>query len=308
MNKKVISIVVPCFNEEESILKFYDSLNKVIGNLLMETELIFVDDGSTDNTFELIKKCANIDARVKYIKFTRNFGHQKALLAGIEKATGSAIITIDADLQHPPELIPEMIQMWKNGSEIVNAIRLNRPNIPFIKKYTSKLFYAMFNKIAEIEISENSPDFRLIDRKVVEVIKKMHEEFLFLRGLIPWSGFKIEEINYEENLRLDGCSKYNLGKMISFAVCGVTSFSIKPLRISIFFSVFCLILCIIQILYVLYVYFFLENAVSGWSSITILISAIGAMILFILGVIGEYIGKLFIENKQRPRYIIKDEN
>lgn len=303
-----ISIVIPCYNESNNIENTYHQLCSILSSNHIDAEIIFIDDGSTDTTLCRLVNLSKEDSRVKYISFSRNFGHQKALKAGLDKAKGKAVITMDADLQHPPTLIPHLIQQWKEGSEIVNTIRINEKKCRFFKKVTSNLFYKFSNFISETQLKAGAADFRLLDRKVVDILKSCHEEFMFLRGMTAWCGFRQCEVSYQAQPRYAGESKYSLKKMISLAFCGITSFSIKPLRLSILLAGIFVLLSLIEIAYVLNIAIFTNDSVPGWSSLAILISILGAAILFILGIIGEYLGKLFIESKNRPEYIIKAEN
>lgn len=303
-----LSVVIPCFNEAGTVEELYRRLSYILILNKIKAEIIFVDDGSSDNTLNNIKTIINQDIPIKYISFSRNFGHQKALKAGFQKATGKVVITMDSDLQHPPELIPELISQWKKGYDIVNTIRIRETNGRLFKKLSAKLFYKFINLISETEIKAGAADFRLLDRKVVNVLNACHEEYLFLRGMTSWCGFRTCEIEYEAQQRFSGKSKYSLKKMISFALCGITSFSIKPLRLAILLAGVFILLSLCEIVYAIYIVLFTNNSVSGWASLAILISLLGAAILFTLGIIGEYLGKLFIESKKRPEYIIKEEN
>lgn len=303
-----ISFIIPCFNEVASIDALYHEIAKTVQINKVNAEIIFIDDGSTDGTLEHIICIAQTDARIKYISFSRNFGHQKAIKAGLNKAIGKAAIMMDADLQHPVSFIPELIDRWKAGYEIVNTIRIDEKNKGLFKKVTSKLFYTLINFLSEVKIKAGSADFRLLDRKVIEVLKNCHEEFFFLRGMTSWCGFRSCDVEYQAHKRFAGKTKYSFLKMLSLALCGITSFSIKPLRLAILFASGFVLLSFLEIIYVIYIVAFTSDSISGWASLAILISLLGAAILFTLGIIGEYLGKLFIENKRRPEYVIRMEN
>lgn len=303
----MISVVIPAFNEAGNV--------KILSQRICEHltpfgkyEIIFVDDGSKDATLEEIKEVARANASIKFISFSRNFGHQKALKAGLDHAAGDCVISMDADLQHPPELIKKLIERWKEGFDIVYTIRQDLNNTGFIKKTTSALFYKIINKISDVDIPMGAADFRLMDRKVVDELKKFNENWLFLRGLVSWLGFNQTGIEYTVQNRQFGESKYSLKKMISFALQGITSFSIIPLRASIIVGLFISFLSFLYTIYALFDKFFFKTTVPGWTSILISVLFLGGIQLIFLGVIGEYLGKMFIETKNRPNYIIKENN
>jgi glycosyltransferase involved in cell wall biosynthesis len=304
--ENTISIVIPSFNEDGNVGIIASTLKESVeGHNL---EIIFVDDGSKDNTLAELMKLAKQDPAIRYISFSRNFGHQSALKAGIDKAKGDCIISLDADMQHPPTLIPEMIRLWKDGFEIVNTIRKETKETGFFKKLTSRLFYFIINKLSDVQIKPGSADFRLIDRKVADELKKLKETNLFFRGLIPWMGFRQIDIDYTPNERFSGTSKYSLKKMIKFASTGITSFSTRPLKIAIYIGFVISLFTFLYSCYVLTIFFFTNKAISGWTSLILSILFIGGLQISLLGIIGEYLGKLFMENKQRPTYIISQTN
>jgi polyisoprenyl-phosphate glycosyltransferase len=307
MNKNMkISIVVPCYNEEENLVILYQRICEILTGF--DYEITFIDDGSKDNTLSNIITLSEQDEKVKYISFSRNFGHQNALKAGLDLSSGDCVISLDADLQHPPELIPEMIEKWINGFDIIFTIRSDT-DISFMKRITSRLFYKFTNLFSDIKISQGTADFRLMDRKVVDVFKKdFQENFLFIRGLIPWVGFKQTTINYLPNRRFKGKSKYTFFKMLNFAINGITSLSMKPLRIATFIGFVFSFFSFIYIFYALFIFFFTNKAIHGWTSVIFSVLFIGGIQLIILGIIGEYIGKMFFEIKKRPNYIIDKTN
>jgi dolichol-phosphate mannosyltransferase len=305
---KKISIVIPSFNEEGNIPIMVETLHKVIKPLNFEYELIFVDDGSKDATISILKELAATDENLYYIELSRNFGHQNALMAGLDKATGDAIITMDGDLQHPPELIPSLIQKWEEGYEVVYTRRLENKNLPAFKKITSKYFYRFINYISEIEIEPGTADFRLMDKKVAKVFFTFTENELFIRGLINWVGFKQFAIDYKPSDRFSGSSKYTVKKMLQFALKGITSFSIRPLYLSIFLGIS--ISFFATIFYLIYVFYsiYFGHVISGWSSVIFTVVFFGGLNLIVLGIIGVYVGKLFMQSKNRPNYIIRETN
>lgn len=307
-NKALVGLVVPSFNEEESLPVFYETCLNVLSGIDVAYEFIFVDDGSADRTLDVIKELAERDEAVKYVSLSRNFGHQAALRAGLEHACGDCVISIDADLQHPPELIPELIGKWREGFEIVTTARKDLASLSFIRRSMSHLYYKMINLLSDFPIEPGSADFRLLDRKVVQKIRGLKEANLFMRGLVPWLGFRSCSINYEPAERHHGTSKYNLAKLFGLAITGLTSTSIRPLRISIFLSFVLALFAIIQAIHVLFNYYYLGHIVEGWTSVMLAIYMIGAMQLFVIGLIGEYLGRVLTESLGRPSYIVRDSN
>jgi len=310
LNKiNIISVIIPSYNEEKNIKLLFDDITSVLKELVSNSklELIFVDDGSKDSTLLEIKKLAEQNSFVKYLSFSRNFGHQKALMAGLNAAKGNCVISMDADMQHPAKIIPQLIEEWEKGNDIVYTIRKDK-KLPFLKRLSSSLFYKIINKLSDVEIEKGTADFRLLDQKVVTELKKMNEMHIFYRGLIPWVGFKSMGIEYQAEDRVYGRSKYTFRKMMSFAIDGITSFSTKPLRLSIYLGIMVALLAFIYGIFVIFVSLFTNLTISGWSSTITVILFIGGIQLIILGIIGEYIGKLYMENKNRPNFIIKDSN
>lgn len=305
--KSLISIIIPCYNEENNIELLYRRINEQLPGDLYEC--IFIDDGSTDNTLNVIKQLAEQNNPVKYLSFSRNFGHQNALKAGIDYALGDCIIMMDADLQHPPGLIPEMIKKWKEGFDIVYTLRKDTDNLPFFKKQTSQLFYKIINYLSDIKVEKGAADYRLLDRKVADVFKyDFPEYFLFIRGLTSWVGFRQFAIVYIPQERHSGKSKYSLFKMVAFALYGITSLSMKPLRLATILGITVSILSFLYGIYALVMSIFTNNTIHGWTSTILTILFIGGIQMFLLGIIGEYLGKLFFEVKKRPQYILKDTN
>ena len=308
INKIVLSFVFPCLNEANNIDIMFFAIKDIMSKMNLSYECIFVDDGSTDNTLEIIKRLSIKYSEIKFISFTRNFGQQNALIAGLKIAKGEAVVSLDCDMQNPPDLIPEFINYWKQGYKIVTTSRTYMRETNFFKRKSSEMFYKIFNFMTGLKLENGSADFRLLDRSVVDLICLSNEKELFLRGIIDWYGFKQKYIKYVDKQRYSGRSNYSLKRMIHLALNGIMAFSIKPLRVAIIMALFFILLCFINIVYVLYIYFFTEEAVAGWSSLTILIQLSSAMILFMLGVIGEYLGKLFLQIKNRPNYIINESN
>ena len=300
-----ISVVVPSFNEEGNVIVLAEKLAKVFAEIGCEYEVIFIDDGSSDLTLERLQMLHKDNANIHYLSFSRNFGHQYALKAGLDHAKGDCVISLDADMQHPPELIPEMVARWKEGYDIVYTKRLVDKKLPFLKRLTSQVFYQLINFLSDIEIEDGTADFRLMDRSAVEVFKQLPERDLFVRGMVKWIGFKQHKIDYHPHERFSGKTKYSFRKMLRLAVAGITSFSVKPLRLAGLVGFSLSAVSFIYGLLALYGYFFAKWNISGWTSLAVGIMFIGGMQLIMLGIMGEYIGKLFMQVKQRPLYIIR---
>ena len=305
--KKRISIVVPVCNEEANVKVMAASLQNVFQSLPYSYTLMFVDDGSTDATMQEIKKLAAENTNIFFISLARNFGHQNALKAGLDMADGDAVIMMDGDMQHPPDLIPEMLQQWEAGFDIVYTIRKDHKEMPMMKRKTSNLFYNLINNLSDIDLEPGTADFRLMDQKVVEAFRAFKETDLFMRGLVKWMGFKQIGLEYDPALRTQGKSKYTLKRMVRFALEGITSFSIRPLYIATYLGFTFSMLSLLYIPYIIYSFFF-GHIAPGWASIIATIAFFGGLQLMVLGIIGMYLGKLFMQSKQRPLYIVKESN
>jgi glycosyltransferase involved in cell wall biosynthesis len=299
-----VSVVVPCFNEDGNIAELYAQLCGAVKEY-RDVEFVFVDDGSTDRTEEILEQLAAKDARVRPLALSRNFGHQFALKAGLDHAEGDCVISLDADLQHPPSLIPALITKWSEGYDVVYTVREDDPSLPWHKRATSKLFYRLMSRLSSVEIHPGAADFRLLDREVVDVLRQCGENHLFIRGLVSWAGFSPVSMTYAPNPRYAGRTNYSLRKMVSFALSGITAFSIRPLQLSIFLGLFIAFLAGMYGLYVVYAFAFTDWTIPGWSSVAASVLFIGGVQLIMLGIIGEYLGKTFIENKKRPTYIVR---
>lgn len=309
MNKPEISIVIPTYCEEGNISELYNQLENELKKVEIHSfEIIYVNDGSHDNSLMKIKELTVRDNRVKFIHFSRNFGHQNALRAGLDFAKGDAVISMDADLQHPPELIPTLIAFWRAGNKVVYTKRKDKNDLSFFKKLTSKMFYKLVNYLSETKLEEGTADFRLLDRSVVEALKNFNENNLFYRGIIPGLGFRQHGIDYIPNERFSGNTKYTFSKMVRFALTGITSSSAKPLYFSIYLGAFLALCSFFYALYAIYVSIFTTEAVAGWTSTIASILFIGGIQLMMLGIVGIYLGKLFSESKKRPNYIIEETN
>ncbi|MFP3666013.1 glycosyltransferase family 2 protein [Priestia sp. SIMBA_032] len=301
------SIVVPVYNEEEVIHETYRRLTEVMRSTKEAYELLFVNDGSRDRTAEIIKAYSGQDPDVVLLDFARNFGHQIAITAGMDHARGEAVVVIDADLQDPPELILEMIEKWKQGFDVVYAKRTKRKGETYFKKQTAAMFYRFLRAMTDIDIPLDTGDFRLLDRKVCNQMNSIQEKNRFVRGLVSWVGFKQIAVEYERDERLAGESKYPLKKMLKLSMDGITSFSYKPLKLASYAGVTLSGIGFIYLLVVLYLKLFTDSTITGWSSLIVIQLFFSGIILIILGMIGEYIGRIYDETKNRPLYIIREK-
>lgn len=305
--KNKISIVIPCYNEEENAEVIYKAVSGVLTG--EDIEIIFIDDCSTDGTLEKIKDLALYDSRVKYLSFSRNFGQQSGLRAGFEYATGDCIISLDADMQHPPELMPKMIEKWRESYDIVFTRRLDIENIPFFKRLSSAFFYKIINLLSDVKIDPGSADFRLLDRRIVDIlVSDINEYHLYYKGMIRWIGFRQTSIEYIPAKRHSGTTKWNFFSLLSLAIDGITSFSIKPLKLAIFLGLMLSVFSGLYGLYALYMYFFTDATVRGWTSVLLSILFLGGVNMILLGIVGEYIGRIYIQSKRRPHFLIKESN
>jgi glycosyltransferase involved in cell wall biosynthesis len=304
----LLSVVVPIFNEEENIRLLHERLCGVVKKLNTELEFIFVNDGSRDNSLAIIKLLAASHSNVKFIDFSRNFGHQIAVTAGLDIAKGDAVVIIDADLQDPPELIAEMFAKWQEGFEVVYAKRKERRGENFFKKFSAKLFYRVINKMISFNIPMDTGDFRIVDRKIVDVLKSMPEQQKFLRGQISWAGFKQTYVEYDRDARHAGETGYTFKKMIKFALDGITSFSDAPLKLASLIGFIVSGFAFLMILYALYARFISRDYVQGWTSLMLAVLFLGGIQLICLGMIGEYISRVANNIKNRPLYIIRETN
>jgi len=302
----LISVVVPCYNEEGNIALMVKELQKSLEPY--RYEIILVDDGSSDSSPGIYEQLCAEHVEVCFIRFARNFGHQAALQAGIAHANGDAVITIDADLQQPPSLIPSLIEKWQQGAMIVEAMPVYTDSIGWFKKYSSYLYYYILNKLSDYPVVKSANDFRLIDKKVAEVIRQLPENHLYLRGLYAWMGFKKAFVEYRHLKRVNGETHYPLPKMIKLAINGITSMSVKPLRLALVMGLIVSLISFIIMAWALYLAVYTTKTVPGWTSSIVSTVFLAGIQLIVLGIIGEYLGKLFIENKRRPNYIIEKAN
>ena len=306
--EKDISIVVPVYNEEKNIPELYNRLQTSIKGITERYEMIFVNDGSTDCSLSELKNLSKLDEQVYYVNFSRNFGHQIAVSAGLNFCNGKCVVIIDADLQDPPELIPKLYKEYQKGFEVVYAKREQREGETFLKKATSKLFYRILEKITSFEIPLDAGDFRLLDKKVVLALNKMPEQNKFLRGQIAWLGFKQSSVLYNRDGRKHGKTGYTYGKMFKLAFDAITGFSDKPLLLVSRLGFVISILSFFVIIYAIFAHFILKQTITGWTSLIISFMFIGGIQLLSVGIIGEYISRINLNVKDRPLYIIDETN
>ncbi|WP_238916674.1 glycosyltransferase family 2 protein [Clostridium sp. YIM B02555] len=304
---KTISVIVPCYNEEKTIKIFYDTLNFILGSTLdYNFEIIFVNDGSKDKTIDEIKKLKEADDRIGIIDFSRNFGKEAALLAGLEVSKGEGVIVMDADLQDPPQLIPELIANWENGHDVVYTRRKNREGEPIIRSFLAKMFYKVINKVSSVEIVDGARDYRIMSRQIVDDLLCMKEKNRFSKGLFMWVGYNSKLIEFEHMERAAGETKWSFIKLFAYAIDGIVSFSNFPLRIASFMGTLISLLAFIFLFYILVKTMIFKNPVNGWASMTSIILFLGGIQLLVIGIIGEYLGRIFNEVKNRPAYFVKN--
>jgi dolichol-phosphate mannosyltransferase len=304
---KLVIFVIPACNEQANVPVIATAIKNTMTPLSYNYRILFVDDGSTDQTLSVLKAEAEKNSHIQFISLSRNFGHQNALKAGLDFADGDCVIMMDADLQHPPDLIPLLLQKWEEGTDIVYTIRKEQTDLSLLKRKTSAMFYDIINNMSDIELEQGTADFRLMDCKVVQAFKQIREHDLFIRGLVKWMGFSQAGVAYYPAPRLSGESKYTIKKMVRFALQGITSFSTKPLYMAAYLGFSFALFSVLYIPYIIYS-FYQGHTVSGWASIIAAIAFFGGLQLMILGIIGLYLGKLFMQSKSRPHYLIKETN
>ena len=306
MQTPTLSIVVPVFNEAGNVRTLYDRLVAVLEPLAIPWELIPVDDGSGDGTLDELLRLQATDPRVRPISFSRNFGHQVALTAGLDAARGAAVICMDGDLQHPPEVLPELLTKWREGYDVVQTVRTDTAKVGALKRLTSALFYRFINWVSDTPIQPNAADFRLLSREALDALLQCRERDRFVRGLVSWVGFRRAEVPFVAGERLSGTTKYSLAQMMRLAFDALTAFSTKPLKLATSAGFAAAVLGVIYALYTAYVRLFTENAVPGWASLTVSVLVLGGLQLICLGLIAEYIARLLHEAKARPLYITRN--
>lgn len=303
----VYSLIIPVYNEEATLQELYRRVRAVMDQMDGEVELILINDGSRDRSLDLIRKLHETDPRVCYLNFARNFGHQIAVTAGLNFARGKAVITLDADLQDPPELIPEMVQQWREGYQIVYAQRIRRSREGWFKRFTAYLFYRILKRLADVDIPTDTGDFCLMDRQVVDALNAMPERNRYIRGLRSWTGFRQTAVLFEREPRFAGEVKYTFQKSLALAVDGMVSFSRVPLRVATYIGLFAALMALIMVSLVVYWrLFYPQSSLTGYAIIAAAIFFLGAVQLFSIGILGEYIGRIYEEVKNRPLYILDE--
>ena len=303
----LLSVVVPCYNEQAVLRATHERLTSVLAGMsTLDYELIFVNDGSRDDTQLILAQLQLVDPHVRVLLLSRNFGHQIAVTAGLEEATGDAVVIIDADLQDPPEVIPKMVALWREGNDVVYGMRTDRHGESRFKLWTAKVFYRLINRLSETKMPSDTGDFRLIDRRVVEVINAMPERARFLRGMVSWAGFRQVSLPYERAARHAGESKYPLTKMVSFAMDGIISFSLVPLKLAIWTGFLAIWIAVAGIIVAIVDRMLDKNLTRGWASLFVAVLFMGGVQLVSLGIIGEYLGRIYTEVKRRPLYVVQE--
>jgi dolichol-phosphate mannosyltransferase len=303
----LLSVIIPCYNEEPVLRATHERLSNVLKAMPgVDYEFIFVNDGSRDRTQEILAELQTFDPRARVLLLSRNFGHQIAVTAGLAEAAGDAVVIIDADLQDPPEVIPQMVQLWRDGNEVVYGIRIERDGESRFKLWTAKVFYRLINRLSETKMPLDAGDFRLLDRKVVEVIKAMPERARFLRGMVSWAGFRQVAIPYDRAARHAGESKYPLMKMIHFAMDGIISFSLVPLKLAIWTGFLSIWIAVAGIIVAIVDRLLDKNLTRGWASLFVAVLFMGGVQLVSLGILGEYLGRIYTEVKRRPLYVVQE--
>ena len=306
---KKITIIIPAYNEEESLPMLYERLNKLMEEMSnYEFEVLFVNDGSKDKTIDIIKNLREKDKRICYVDFARNFGKEIAMIAGLDYATGDCVVFMDADLQDPPELIPELVKYWEEGYDDVYAKRRSRKGETWLKKFTSKMYYRVLQHLTKVEIQEDTGDFRLLDRRCVNALKKLRESQRNTKSMFSWIGYKKKEVLYDRDPRVAGSTKWNYGKLIDLAIDGITSFTTSPLILATFIAIPTFIVLFIYFIYVIAKTFVVHEAIQAFQAIILLILFFSGIQILLFGILGEYLGRIFNETKNRPLYLVNEYN
>ena len=306
---KKISVIIPAYNEEESLPILKQRMEKLMNSMEnYEFEILFINDGSKDNTINIIKEMREEDNRINYVDFSRNFGKEIAMIAGLDYATGDCAIFMDADLQDPPELIPELVKYWEQGYDDVYAKRRSRKGETWLKKFTSKMYYKILQKTTKIEIQKDTGDFRLLDKRCVNALKKLREAERNTKSMFSWIGYKKKEVLYDRDPRVAGKTKWNYIKLIDLAIDGITSFTTSPLRISTYIAITTFFLLFGYFIYVIAKCFVIKQAIQAFQAIILLILFFSGVQILLFGIIGEYLGRIFNETKNRPLYLVNEYN
>ena len=306
---KKISIIIPAYNEEESLPILYERLSKLMEAMnSYEFEILFINDGSKDKTIEIIKSMREKDNRICYVDFARNFGKEIAMIAGLDYATGDCVVFMDADLQDPPELIPELVKYWEEGYDDVYAKRRSRKGETWLKKFTSKMYYRVLQHVTKVEIQEDTGDFRLLDKRCVNALKKLRESQRNTKSMFSWIGYKKKEVLYDRDPRVAGSTKWNYVKLMDLAIDGITSLTTSPLRISTFIAIPTFIVLFVYFVYVIAKSFIIHEAIQAFQAIILLILFFSGIQILLFGIVGEYLGRIFNETKNRPLYLVNEYN
>lgn len=306
---KKITIIIPAYNEEESLPYLYERLDKLMTSMKnYEFEILFVNDGSKDKTINIIKELRQKDKKISYVDFSRNFGKEIAMIAGLDYATGDCVIFMDADLQDPPELIPELVKYWEDGYDDVYAKRRSRKGETWLKKFTSKMYYKVLQKTTKIEIQKDTGDFRLLDRRCVNALRKIRESERNTKSMFSWIGYKKKEVLYDRDPRVAGTTKWNYKKLIDLAIDGITSFTTSPLRLSTYIAIPTFLVLFVYFVYVIIKSCMIHEAIQAFQAIILLILFFSGIQILLFGIIGEYLGRIFNETKNRPLYLVNEYN
>lgn len=306
---KKITIIIPAYNEEESLPFLYERLDKLMVNMKnYDFEILFVNDGSKDKTISIIKELREKDKRISYVDFSRNFGKEIAMIAGLDYATGDCVIFMDADLQDPPELIPELVKYWEEGYDDVYAKRRSRKGETWLKKFTSKMYYKVLQKTTRIEIQKDTGDFRLLDRRCVNALRKIRESERNTKSMFSWIGYKKKEVLYDRDPRVAGTTKWNYIKLIDLAIDGITSFTTSPLRLSTYIAIPTFLVLFVYFIYVIAKSCIIHEAIQAFQAIILLILFFSGVQILLFGILGEYLGRIFKETKNRPLYLVNEYN
>jgi glycosyltransferase involved in cell wall biosynthesis len=304
MARPTLSLVLPIYNEEEVIPELHKQLQSFLAELGVDTEVVFVNDGSRDASLAMLRDLVKQDARYRVLSFSRNFGHQTAITAGVDHARGKAVVVMDADLQDPPQVVIEMMEKWREGYDVVYGKRRVRSGETIFKKLTAKIFYRLFAAMIPIEVPLDTGDFRLMSRRVVVALRELREAHRFVRGMVAWIGFKQTAVIYDRPGRFAGETKYPLRKMLRFAIDGITSFSVVPLRLATWLGMTMSVLSVLYAIWAMIVHFGLHHTVPGWTATVVLIALLSSVQLLMIGILGEYVGRIYEEVKRRPLYVV----
>jgi glycosyltransferase involved in cell wall biosynthesis len=305
LSKTLLSVVVPAYNEEEVLTEFHKRISAVLESMAIDAEIVYVNDGSIDSTLTIMQQIRRSDPRVAIVDLSRNFGKEIALTAGLDHASGDAVVVIDADLQHPPELIPELVKHWKEGYDVVYVKRISRIEENAIKKITTFAFYRLIQMVSRVNIPEDAGDYRLLSRRALDSLKQLREQHRFMKGLFTWIGYPQKAVPYQPDPRYAGATKWSYWKLWNFALEGITSFSIFPLKIATYLGLLAALAAFVYAAIIIYQTLAHGNPVAGYPSIMVAILFLGSVQLIAIGIIGEYLGRMFNETKQRPLYFLK---